>query len=224
MLVKNDENIRVNTTPKSGRYYYKFDEKLGQEIQYPSVTTVIKFSDISEKKFKNSGTSPSAALGSLVHYKILREYAAMLGKRLDPPTDPVWRLTPQEVYGRINRCLMMWKELNLDIVPIEVETALFSEDPRYAGRLDLLAYIDGVYTLLDIKTGLEYPEHIEQAGAYWHALDHEPERFMYVYLDSIIDRNPSQKAVIRIHDKNELWEGLDLFKYRYANYISPIVI
>ncbi len=212
MLVKNNEAFKVNTTKNMGRFYIK------DGIHYPSVTTIIHFDE--KKKFKG-GASPSAAIGSIVHYKILRNYAR---EQLDMPTDPVWRLSADEVHGRINRCLEMWQKLNLDIEPVEVETALFSDDPRYAGRLDMLCYLDGVYSLLDIKTGLSYePDHSMQAAAYWHALDREPEQVAYIYLDSIIDRNPAQQGKVHIYDKAALLAAFDGFKCKYANYIMPKV-
>lgn len=216
VLIKNDENISVSTT-KNGRIYFKYDES-GNRVGYPSVTTIIHYND---GRKKSSGVSPSAAIGSLTHYHILKKYT---NKRLDLPTDPVWRMSPEEVHGRINRALEMWQQLNLDIKPVEVETALFNEDPRFAGRLDLLGYVDGVYTLLDLKTGLPYDDHVIQGGAYWYALGREPEQVMYVYLDSIVERNPEQKASIRVFDKDELDAGFDLFKEKYLDYIMPNVL
>ena len=213
MLVKNNEAFKVNTTKNMGRFYIK------DGIKYPSVTTIIHFSDVSEKKF--SGTSPAAAIGSLTHYHILKKYSKT---RLEPPTDMVWRLSPAEVHGRINRCLQMWHELSLNIEPIEVECALFCDNPKFAGRLDMLANIDGILTLLDIKTGLHYDDHILQASSYWHALDRQPERVMYVYLDSIVERNPSQKATILNYYEDELLDGWEQFKNRYINYVMPTVI
>ena len=106
MLIKNDENITVKTG-KNGRLYFK------DSVAYPSVTTVIHYAD---GRKKSSG-SPAAAIGSLVHYHILKKYAK---KPLDFPTDPVWRMSAEEVHGRINRALAMWQKLNLDFEPIEV--------------------------------------------------------------------------------------------------------
>ena len=215
MLIKNDENIKVSTT-KNGRFYYKFDEK-GNKVTYPSVTTVIHYAD---GRKKSSG-SPAAAIGSLTHYHILKKYAK---KPLEFPTDPVWRMSAEEVHGRINRALAMWQKLNLDFEPIEVETALFNDHPiKFAGRLDLLAKMDGKLVLIDIKTGLPYDDHVIQGGAYWVALDKEPDQVMYVYLDSIIERNPKQEGSIRIFNKEELTEGYEEFKRRYVDFIMPNV-
>lgn len=214
VLIKNDEKIEVSTT-KNGRFYYKFDEK-GNRIAYPSVTTVIHFAD---GRKKSSG-SPAAAIGSLVHYHILKKYT---NKKLDFPTDPVWRMSAQDVHGRINRALAMWQQLGLKIEPIEVETALVNEKLRYAGRLDLLGYVNGIFTLLDLKTGVPYNDHVIQGGAYYNALDDKPDQVMYVYLDSIVERNPKQEGSIRIFNKEELTEGYEEFKRRYVDFIMPNV-
>jgi len=122
----------------------------------------------------------------------------------------------------------MWNELNLNISPMIVETALFNNNPLYAGTLDLLGKISCSNELLeihfrtdlfllDIKTGLPYDSHVVQAGAYWHALRRKP-NVIFVYLDSIVDRNPEQKATIKIFNKEELEEGYNTFLDYYVEF------
>ena len=54
------------------------------------------------------------------------------------------------------------------VEPILVETPLVSEEYQFGGTPDLLAYVDGVITLLDFKTGKAiYPEYFIQVAAYW---------------------------------------------------------
>lgn len=206
MLVKDNSKFMVKQS-KHGRAYCR---KVGEEfIEYPSVTTII-----SGKK-SGGGSSPAMAIGTLVHYHILRRYTTKL---LPKPTDHIWNTPRTEVVGRVRRCLNMWEDLNLNIKPICVETALFNHDPRYAGRLDMLAKLDGDLTLLDIKTGMSYDDHVLQAAAYWHALRRKPQ-VCFVYLDSIINRNPEQKAHVRYFTISELEKGYDDFLDLYAEYM-----
>ncbi len=206
MLVKDNSKFTVKQS-KCGRMYCR---KFGEEfIEYPSVTTII-----SGKK-SGGGSSPAMAIGTLVHYHILRRYTTKL---LPKPTDHIWNTPRTEVVGRVRRCLNMWEDLNLNIKPICVETALFNHDPRYAGRLDMLAKLDGDLTLLDIKTGMSYDDHVLQAAAYWHALRRKPQ-VCFVYLDSIINRNPEQKAHVRYFTISELEKGYDDFLDLYAEHV-----
>lgn len=52
---------------------------------------------------------------------------------------------------------------------VEVEKEYVSEINRFGGKLDILAYINGVLELIDLKTGSGiYPEHFVQVGGgYW---------------------------------------------------------
>lgn len=204
MIIKNNSRFTVDES-KQGRFYCLGDDK------YPSVTTVIS-------KKKNEGkpvrTTPSMSIGTLVHYHILRRYSREL---IPLPRDGIYGVKRDEVIERIRRCLDMWEQLNLNISPICVETALFCHEPRYAGRLDLLCRIDGDLTLIDIKTGVPYDTHIKQAGAYWHALREQPQ-VAFVYLDSFLDRNPDQKAVLKYFTASELKTGYEEFLNDYIEF------
>lgn len=213
MIIK--DNSRFYTKEgKGGRFYYKND----LDVPYPSVTTII--GQQKEKKYKSGGCSPSMAIGSLVHYHILKRYSKEL---LPMPHDSIWGVPRSEVQGRIARCLKMWNDLNLQINPIAVETALFCNDPRYAGRLDMLAKIKienepAELYLVDLKTGMQYPkDHAMQSSGYWHALNRRP-KVMFVYLDGIIDRNPEQKAIVKIFTQEELEKGYEDFLDCYVEF------
>ena len=221
MIIKDKNKFYVKEN-NGKRYYCRKIDNI--EYSYPSVTTII--SNQKENKFKSrSGCSPSMAMGTITHFRILKQYSKKL---LSLPRDPVWNIPRSEVYGRINRCIQMWNELNLNISPIAIETTLFNKNPNYAGTLDMLAKIGcnnnlldihfkkELY-LLDIKTGKPYDGHVVQAAGYWHALRRKP-NVIFVYLDSIIDRNPEQKATIRIFSKDELEEGYNTFLDYYVEF------
>lgn len=63
-----------------------------------------------------------------------------------------------------------WKK-SVNLKPVYVEQTVFSERYGYAGTMDLLAYVNGVLTVLDWKSGKAiYPEAYLQNAAYRYAL------------------------------------------------------
>ncbi len=208
MIIK-DKSKYYRQEGKTGRFYIRRADK---SIKYPSVTTVISQD---KNKKRSGGTSPSMTIGTITHYHILKRYSKNL---LTLPTESIWNVPRPEIIGRIYRNIKMWNDLHLDIKPIAVETALFCKDPRVAGTLDLLANINGEYTLCDIKTGLYYNSHPIQASVYWHMLRRKP-KVCFIYLDGIIERNPEQKAIVRYFTKSELESGYDQFLDKYSEFV-----
>lgn len=87
-------------------------------------------------------------------------------------TIPAIRDFDPEVRGYVS-ALCAWL-IKADPEPIFVETVVGSPTHDYAGRVDLLATIDGRRTLVDLKTnpaGRVYPEAHLQAAAYGLALE-----------------------------------------------------
>lgn len=210
MIIK-DPSKYYRKEGKQGRFYVR---KADENIEYPSVTTVI--SQNSGKK-KSYGASPSMVIGTITHFLILKRYSNYL---LKLPNEPIWNFSRQEVVGRIRRNLDMWDKLNLKIKPICIETAVFNNDPLYAGSIDALVRIGNEWTpvMFDIKTGAQYPEsHVMQAAAYWHALRRKP-KVCFIYLDSILDRNPDQEAVVRYFTKYDLEKGYEDFLDHYSEF------
>lgn len=208
MIAINDSKFWTEESKEHGRLYCR---KVGTNIlKYPSVTTITSVG----KKY-SSGTSPSMAIGSMVHFHILKKYAKY---NIKLPIDHVWNTPRSETIGRIRRCLNMWDDLNLNIKPICAESVIFWNEPMYAGRIDLLCKLDGDLTLIDIKTGQQYYDsHVVQASGYWNALRRKPQ-VAFVYLDSIIDRNPSQQAKLHYFTQSELEEGYNTFLDKYVEY------
>lgn len=216
----------VNYDAPNGRFYHNYD---APNTWYPSVTTIIgyKKNQGSSTKKKSTYGGPAAPIGSLVHYKCLKE---LTDKILDIPTDPIWGITKEETNRRISECMRMWYELiaPLDIKPLAVESAVYSLKPRYAGRIDMLCKIDGILTLLDIKTGASYePEHSMQAAAYWHALKRKPKQVQFFYMDAIVGRNPDKTGHIHTYYQEDLELAFDEFLYAYADYggdLEPYIV
>jgi len=64
-----------------------------------------------------------------------------------------------------------WRERPGAFQPLMVEAQLVSDTYRFGGTIDCVAAIDGVLTLVDIKTSSGiYPEHRYQLSAYWRLL------------------------------------------------------
>lgn len=206
MIIK-DRSKYYRQETAIGRFYIR---RIDESIKYPSVTTIIS-QQRDKKKFSGS---PSATIGTITHYHILKRYSEKL---LTLPTESIWNVSRPEIVGRIYRNIKMWNDLNLRIDPIVVETALFYKKPLIAGTLDLLAKINGEYTLCDIKTGLYYDSHPMQASVYWHMLRRKP-KVCFVYLDGISDRNPEQKAVVRYFTTEELKRGYEDFLDKYSEF------
>ena len=62
------------------------------------------------------------------------------------------------------------------VEPLMIETPLISEQYEYGGTLDVYGKVDGVLTLLDLKTApAVYPDHWYQMAGYW-ALLHEAKK------------------------------------------------
>lgn len=208
MLVKDKSKFYRKAT-KRGRMYFKIG---GDDVPYPSVTNII--SSGKEKKYKSFGASPSMVIGTIVHYRILKRYSKNL---LPMSTESIWNVKRDDVNLRIARCLQMWNDLNLKIKPFAVETSLFNELPKYAGTLDLFGKINNERYILDLKTGMQYDSHVIQAGAYWNALKKKP-KVMFIYLDSILDRNPEQLAIVRKFTNYELEKGYEDFLDLYIDF------
>jgi hypothetical protein len=101
-----------------------------------------------------------AQIGSLAH--------ALIEHDLGAP-EPDLSLWSAEHIDKAENCLLKWYEWRKhhEIQPILIEAPLVSEVHRFGGTLDCLAAIDGVLTILDIKTAQRiYPEHLHQVAAY----------------------------------------------------------
>jgi len=102
----------------------------------------------------------AADVGTLAH--------AMIAAELGAEAPDLTPYSPETIDKAENAILSFYEwQKNRDIRPLLVECPLVSEEYRYGGTLDCLAVIDGIPTLLDIKTGKAiYPEMLYQLAAY----------------------------------------------------------
>ena len=107
-----------------------------------------------------------ADIGTLAHAMALFEFKKLNG---DKPTPIDTSEYSAQQIDQAENCLLSLLEWmkGKDILPFMMEVPLVSEDYGYGGTPDFFGSIDGVTTLLDIKTGSGiYPEHWLQLSAY----------------------------------------------------------
>lgn len=138
---------------------------------YPRVTKIleIKSKPALENFFKEMGSyaradevkNKSAAEGTLMHEAI---------QNLLTGTHPPRRI-PAEVEPGVAAFQKFNERKKIEFHPEFVERRLWSLRHRYAGTLDALAWVDGKFGVLDIKTSTGfYPEYNLQTAAYVTAL------------------------------------------------------
>lgn len=105
-------------------------------------------------------TDKLAQVGTLAHYLI---ECHLSGQKPD-----LTAYSPEQIDLASNSVLKFhaW-EAEHTVEPIMTEAQLVSEQYRFGGTVDFYGLIDGVPTILDLKTSKAiYPEHIHQVAAY----------------------------------------------------------
>jgi len=180
-------------------------------VYYPSVTTVIHATLPEPEKLanwkRNNGNwektlKNSSTLGTMMHFRILSKVAP---QPLEPPIFTQDEI-PKDATQRLELCEAMWDDLGLNIgYPRKVEKMIINKEHRFAGTPDLVAPINGVYTLLDLKSSKELHEtHKYQLGGYYELLEGTPEQGMLISLSTDTYANPCLRAHIVSLPKDEL--------------------
>ena len=106
-------------------------------------------------------TDEKAAVGTLAHSMCLKDMCQE-AEELD-----LADYSPNEISQAENAFLKFceWKKAHV-LEPILVEKPLVSEAFRFGGTPDFYGKVDGILTLLDLKTGGIWPEHFWQIAAY----------------------------------------------------------
>jgi hypothetical protein len=222
------DDFKVSSDRK-GRFYYRESEP---SKRYRSVTTVLHWGLPKGKK------SDAAAVGSIAHYQILRNYT---DEFIEVPTDKPYWMESSEVNKKLEDCIRMWQMLELDDVVEEwlaVEKAVWFEgiidnvNVMYAGRIDAIArFTDGRIRLVDIKTGDSYDDYPLQMAGYLQAIEYSLNLHIdecYIcYLDigsnwvkeagKSFPRNPHNLPRIVVYHRAELEEYIRLFNEKLLN-------
>jgi hypothetical protein len=155
-----------------------FRERAGYEIEgvwYPRVTSIISikakpglyryYAGMPNFQAADDAKERSAQEGTRVHDAV---QALLRGH--EPVMDEITR-PAADAYMEFAR--------NIHVRPMAIEERVVSRAHRYAGTVDVIAEIDGVVGVLDIKTSKAiYPDYGLQTAAYVQALseDHAPYR------------------------------------------------
>lgn len=187
-------------------------------ICYPSVTTIIHAmieepERLTQWKLNNGDwekqTQRSQIIGTLVHYRILNDLAPQALELPDILFDDI----PTDALKRVELGQIMWDELALDVGhPRKVERLVVCKQYKFAGKPDLVAPINGVYTLVDLKTSKEIHEtHRIQMGGYHELLDRTPEQAMLVSLHPNERGNSFMRAHTETIPRKKLDDYADKF-------------
>lgn len=151
-----------------------FRSRAGYEIDgiwYPRVTAILSikakpalyryYAGMPSYKAADDAKEKSAQEGTLVHEAI----EAIL--RGNEPVQNAFTRPAIEAFAEFSR--------NTNMKPLMVEERLVSRTHRYAGTVDIVAEIDGVVGVLDIKTSKAvYRDYGLQTAAYMAALHEDP--------------------------------------------------
>ena len=190
---------------------------IGGEV-YPSVTTILQkmLPEPNGIKFWKMKTPnweevlrERATIGTLVHYRILNGLAV---RTLDVPNVDYCNL-PTDLPHLLEITDTIWEKLDLDIgLPRVIETIHIDRKEKYVGTPDIVAPIDGIRTLGDIKTSKDiHDTHILQMGGYYNMLknnnvEYLPERAYLISVHPFIKGNPKLEGHVVEIKKKELEE------------------
>lgn len=169
----------------------------------PSVTTILTDMDRVENNgvgkfdnFNRSDLDRLSKIGTLVHCRVLSSICEL---NAPMPNFPLSEY-PKDSEKYCDIAEEMWEELELDIsYPINIETSVVNEEHGYHGQLDLMCRLDGMITVIDLKTSARaYKDHYLQVSAYCKALPKLPERAMIISLCPYVEKNPS--LIAKVYD------------------------
>lgn len=173
--------------------------KLNDGRVVPSVTTILQ--DVHKIQHNGIGRFDSfpqgeldrlSKIGTLVHCRIL---SSISEQNAPLPEFPLSQY-PKNSDEYCDIAQEMWDELDLQIsLPVNVEMQIVNELHGFHGQLDLLCKLDGILTLIDLKTSVRaYPDHYLQVAAYAKSLPKVPERAMIISVCPYVEKNPTLTA------------------------------
>jgi hypothetical protein len=186
-------------TTKSGRVLPSVTTIINDTI--PPAPGLVKWQKMQGPGWKNE-LNRLAIIGTLVHDRIL----SPLSMVPRPIPDVALSDYPDGVEDILEIAEDMWNSLGLKIsTGALVEHFMVNEIDGYCGQFDLYGTIDGVKTLLDLKTSRRaYDNHYIQAGGYARLLDFEPEQAFIVSVCPYIEKNPHLEPEIYEIEHNAL--------------------
>jgi hypothetical protein len=160
----------------------------------------------------------SAAIGTLVHYRIASYFAAKYH------TAPVmldlkgYQMT-EEMVDTANLIMSYFDDFvqKYDVVADAIEFTIWHRKALFAGTADLRGYIDKQYTVIDWKTSSGiYPKHRAQAWAYKRAIQSDPKWRHKIDQLAIVNLNAKRGLTVEIVDEVEAealwWEAFENYQ------------
>ncbi len=201
---------------------------------YPSVTTILQATDdkrgledwkrvFVSNDFRNADeyTKYTSIRGTLVHFNILNKIAHTV---LDPshlPPLSEWYDRREQLISEVEWAKKLWEETPITIrTPIVVETPYYHPDFCYAGTPDMIGRVsysnqlDGVITVIDLKTSRSVREsHRVQIGGYAQLVNRWNPGF--VRIGMLVYLHPSfKRALVCVLPENELKIETEIFNER----------
>lgn len=195
---------------------------------YPSVTTVTGWSPRKKEALAtwedkvgpekaDDIRDQSALLGTVVHHRILREYAV---RKLPKPEVDLGDYYPG-IMQDVGTCEAMWDQLDFEIEPMpHIEERIVSHEHGYAGTFDMMT--EG--TVVDLKTSPAVRRsHRMQIAAYFHAIEElsefdDPTDAAIIRLDPDPSTNETLMPHVEWLEREQLERHFDSFLELLSEY------
>ncbi len=140
-------------------------------LWYPRVTSIISIKAKPEL-YRYYGGLPSFAAGEAI-----KERSALEGQAVHSAVESILKREHAEIPRHIQPAVDAFIEFarHHQINPLKIEERVASKTHRYAGTIDVLAEVDGVVGVLDVKTSQAiYRDYGMQTAAYVEAFKEDP--------------------------------------------------
>ena len=152
----------------------QFKELCGYEIDnvwYPRVTKIV------EIKAKPALYRFYGRMGSFAEGEKVKQQSANEGTLIHETIEAILRKDPVVIPESVKPAVSAFLEFysKNDVVPHKIEERVVSKNHHYAGTMDVLAEVNGVLGVLDVKTSIAvYRDYSIQTSAYIEALKEDP--------------------------------------------------
>ncbi len=152
-----------------------FRTRAGYEIDgrwYPRVTSIISI------KSKPGLYMYYASLPNFQTAEAIKNRSAQEGQEVHTVVEALLKGEPTVIPDSLAPTIRAFEEFRsrYHVTPLKVEERIFSKIHHYSGTIDVLAEIDGVVGVLDLKTSQSvYRDYGMQTAAYVQALSEDPQ-------------------------------------------------
>lgn len=175
----------------------------------PSVTQIIKNAGLINFDFVNENLlKQKADLGDKIHSTTELYDKQSLDEKLLHPI--------------LSTYLKAWKKFILDYnySPAEIELQLFHEIYKYAGRIDRIGLVNGILSIIEIKSGVYHKSHYIQTAGYELLYNQNKKKSDCAKKRIIVYLNPEGylvKEAKNENDKNIFLAALTVSNYKRSS-------